>query len=193
MMEDHIRELFERSIAAKRAVAEKDAATIAAMARVMIDALRGDCRIYIAGNGGSAADAQHIAAEFVGRFIMERRGLPAIALTTDTSVLTAVGNDYGFDEIFRRQVEALVREGDVLLLLSTSGDSPNVLRAMEEAKRRGARVLALSGRDGGALARGAELCVTVPAKESGRIQETHITIGHILCELIESELFGEKK
>lgn len=192
-MEEKIQKSFEDSIAVKRETAEKYAAVIADMARVMIEALRNDHRIYIAGNGGSAADAQHIAGELVGRFAMERKALPVVALTTDTSVLTAVANDYGFDEVFRRQVEAHVREGDVLLCISTSGDSPNVLRALEEAKKRGAHVLALAGRDGGALARAAELCVTVPAQETWRIQETHITIGHILCELIESELFRNEK
>ncbi|RKY28889.1 MAG: phosphoheptose isomerase [Planctomycetota bacterium] len=192
-MEEIIRKSFEQSIAVKRETAERHAAVIADMARVMTEALRGERRIYIAGNGGSAADAQHIAGELVGRFAMERKALPVVALTTDTSVLTAVANDYGFDEVFRRQVEAHVREGDVLLCISTSGDSPNVLRALEEAKKRSARVLALAGRDGGALARAAELCVTVPAQETWRIQETHITIGHILCELIESELFKDAK
>jgi D-sedoheptulose 7-phosphate isomerase len=192
-MEEKIQKSFEDSIAVKRETAEKYAAVIADMASAMIEALRNDHRIYIAGNGGSAADAQHIAGELVGRFAMERKALPVVALTTDTSVLTAVANDYGFDEVFRRQVEAHVREGDVLLCISTSGDSPNVLRALEEAKKRGARVLALAGRDGGALARAAELCVTVPAQQTWRIQETHITIGHILCELIESELFKDAK
>ena len=193
MMEEKIRKSFEDSIAVKRETAEKYIAVIADMTRVMIQALRDGNRIYIAGNGGSAADAQHIAGELVGRFAMERKALPVIALTTDTSVITAVANDYGFDEVFRRQVEAHVREGDVLLCISTSGDSPNVLKALEEAKKRGARVLALAGRDGGQLARAAELCVTVPARETWRIQEVHITIGHILCELIEGELFKDAK
>ncbi len=193
MMEEKIRKSFEDSIAVKRETAEKCSAAVAKMARVMIEALRRGNRIYIAGNGGSAADAQHIAGELVGRFAMERRALPVIALTTDTSVITAVANDYGFDEVFRRQVEAHVREGDVLLCISTSGDSPNVLKALEEAKKRGAHVLALAGRDGGRLARAAELCVTVPARETWRIQEVHITIGHILCELIEDELFKDAK
>ncbi len=193
MMEEKIRKSFEDSIAVKRETAEKCSAAVAKMARVMIQALRDGNRIYIAGNGGSAADAQHIAGELVGRFAMERKALPVIALTTDTSVITAVANDYGFDEVFRRQVEAHVRQGDVLLCISTSGDSPNVLKALEEAKKRGARVLALAGRDGGQLARAAELCVTVPAQETWRIQEVHITIGHILCELIEDELFKDAK
>ena len=192
-MEEKIRKSFEDSIAVKRETAEKYIAVIADMTRVMIQALRDGNRIYIAGNGGSAADAQHIAGELVGRFAMERKALPVIALTTDTSVITAVANDYGFDEVFRRQVEAHVREGDVLLCISTSGDSPNVLKALEEAKKRGAHVLALAGRDGGQLARTAELCVTVPAQETWRIQEVHITIGHILCELIEDELFKDAK
>jgi len=192
-MEDFIRKSFETSIAAKREVAEKYSAVIAQMAHVMVEALRGGRRIYIAGNGGSASDAQHIAGELVGRFTMERKALPVIALATDTAVLTAVANDYGYDEVFRRQVEAHVREGDVLLCISTSGNSPNILKALEQAKKIGARVLGLSGRDGGKLAKAAELCVTVPAKESARIQETHITIGHILCAIIERELFKDSK
>jgi D-sedoheptulose 7-phosphate isomerase len=192
-MEKFIRQSLENSIAVKRAVAEKFPPVIARMARVMVEALRNGHRIYIAGNGGSASDAQHIAGELVGRFTMERKALPAIALTTDTAVLTAIANDYGYDEVFRRQVEAHVREGDVLLCISTSGNSPNVLKALEQAKSVGARVLALAGRDGGKLAKAAELCVTVPAKESARIQESHITIGHILCEIIEKEMFGDSK
>lgn len=193
MMEDFIRKSFDASIAAKREVAAKQASVIADMARVMIDALRNGHRIYIAGNGGSASDAQHIAGELVGRFTMERKALPVIALTADTAVLTAVANDYGYDDVFRRQVEAHVTKGDVFLCISTSGNSPNVVKALKQAKKAGAHVLALAGRDGGKLAKAAELCVTVPAKESGHIQETHITIGHILCELIERALFKEQK
>ena len=192
-MEKFIRQSLENSIAVKRAVAEKFPPVIARMARVMVEALRNGHRIYIAGNGGSASDAQHIAGELVGRFTMERKALPVIALATDTAVLTAVANDYGYDEVFRRQVEAHVREGDVLLCISTSGNSPNILKAIEQAKSVGARVLALAGRDGGKLAKAAELCVTVPAKESARIQESHITIGHILCEIVEKEMFGDSK
>jgi len=183
--------LLHESVEVKLAlIAEGGATVIEQMARRLAEALRDGRRVYLFGNGGSAADAQHIAGELVGRFTMERRPLPAVALTTDTSVLTAVANDYGFEACFERQVEALVREGDVVLALSTSGESPNVLRALAAAKRRGAVALALSGRGGGALKKEAELCLVAPADESARIQEVHITVGHILCALVERELFG---
>jgi len=175
----------------RKKVAEKFADVIEEMARVIIDAFRGGHRLYIAGNGGSAADAQHIAGELVGRFRYDRAPLPAIALTTDTSVMTAIANDYGFDEIFLRQVKALVTKGDVLLAISTSGNSPNVLRAVDYAKKAGARVLALTGKDGGELARAAEKALVVPADGTWDIQEIHITVGHILCGLIEETIFPE--
>jgi D-sedoheptulose 7-phosphate isomerase len=145
----------------------------------------------IFGNGGSAADAQHLAAEMTGRLHnIERRGLPAIALTTDTSALTAVGNDYGYDTVFARQIEALGRRGDVALGISTSGNSPNVLKALEQAKKRGMASLAFSGKDGGALAtsRFVDLCLTVPTSFTPHVQESHIAIGHLLCFLVERDL-----
>lgn len=145
----------------------------------------------IFGNGGSAADAQHLAAEMTGRLHqVERRGLPAIALTTDTSALTAVGNDYGYDAVFARQVDALGRKGDVALGISTSGNSPNVLKALTLAKQRGMTTLAFSGKDGGALARAkaVDLCLTVPADFTPHVQESHIAMGHLLCFLVERAL-----
>ena len=148
--------------------------------------LRGN-KIMLAGNGGSAADAQHLAAEFVGRFLKERRGLPAIALTTDSSILTAVGNDYGFEEVFARQVLAIGREGDVFIGLSTSGRSRNVIRAVEEAKGKGILTVGFlgGGNDGGELGRLADFAVVVPSMVTARVQEMHILIGHILCEYID--------
>lgn len=146
--------------------------------------LRGN-KILWCGNGGSAADSQHLAAEITGRFRRERRGFPSIALTTDTSVLTAVGNDYGFERIFQRQVEALCLEGDVLVGISTSGNSPNVCAAIEEAKKRGAFTVAFTGKSGGSLARTADAILRVPSAETARIQEGHILCGHILCDWIE--------
>ena len=166
-------------------MADRQADTIAAMARAVIEALAAGKRIYFAGNGGSAADAQHLAAELVGRFRRERAALPAVALTTDTSVLTSVANDYGYEQVFVRQVEALVQPGDVLVALSTSGNSPNVVAATATAARRGAVVLALTGRDGGKLRQHARVTLTVDSRETCRIQEGHVAAGHIICDLAE--------
>ncbi len=192
-MREKITEHLLKGAELRKKVAEKFAGVIEEMARIIIDAFRGGHRLYIAGNGGSAADAQHIAGELVGRFRYDREPLPAIALTTDTSVITAIANDYGFDEIFLRQVKALVTKGDVLLAISTSGNSPNVLRAVDYAKKAGARVLALTGKDGGELARAAEKALVVPADGTWDIQEIHITVGHILCRLIEEAIFPEEE
>ena len=142
-------------------------------------------KIMLMGNGGSAADSQHIAAELVGRFQKDRKGLAAIALTTDTSLLTSVGNDYGYDHIFSRQVEALCRADDLLIGISTSGNSPNVLRALELGKAIGVATVALTGEGGGKMASLCDLTLTVPSRVTARIQEAHILIGHILCELID--------
>jgi D-sedoheptulose 7-phosphate isomerase len=150
-------------------------------------ALKAGARILFCGNGGSAADAQHAAAELTGRFRRERRGLPAIALTTDTSAITAIANDYGFDQIFARQVEALGRAGDVLIAISTSGESLNVLAATERAAALGIRTIALTGRDGGGLAALADVTLLVPATDTARIQEAHIFLLHSLCEAIDEE------
>lgn len=149
-------------------------------------------KILVMGNGGSAADAQHFAAEFVGRFLMERKGLPAIALTTDTSILTALGNDYGFDDVFRRQVEALSVAGDLVVGISTSGNSLNVLKALKEAKGRGCCTVGLLGRDGGAIKDAVDLALVVPSNHTPRIQEGHSLIIHIVCDLVEKALFVEK-
>jgi D-sedoheptulose 7-phosphate isomerase len=147
-------------------------------------------RVFWMGNGGSAADCQHLAAELVGRFERERPGLASIALTTDSSILTSVANDYGFESVFARQVEALCREGDVLVGLSTSGNSANVLRAMERAAGRGVYRVGLTGAGGGRLAETCELCLMVPSRVTARIQEAHIVIGHILCDLVERRVTG---
>jgi len=184
---------FRKSIEVKeRFLAEGGAALVEKAAQMTAQCLRKGGCVYFFGNGGSAADAQHLAGELVGRFTLERRALPAVALTTDTSVLTAIANDYGFDRSFERQVEALVRRGDVVVALSTSGNSPNVLRGAALARKRGARVIALTGARGGKLKALAHLCLRAPAEESARIQECHITIGHALCALVEDALFGRK-
>ncbi|BAF70554.1 D-sedoheptulose 7-phosphate isomerase [Nitratiruptor sp. SB155-2] len=152
---------------------------------ICIEALKNQKKIMLCGNGGSAADAQHIAAELVGRFKKERRSLPAIALSVDTSALTAIGNDYGFELVFARQVEGLAQKGDVLIGISTSGESENVLRAMEEAKKRGCKTIGLLGKDGGRIKDLCDAAIVVPSSQTPRIQEMHIMIGHILCSLID--------
>ena len=164
---------------------------IAACADLICDALKKGHKILLMGNGGSAADAQHFAAELVGRYRRERQGLPAIALSTDTSILTAVGNDYGFDRIFSRQVEALAQPGDVVVGISTSGNSRNVLEAITVAEELGCKTVGLLGQDGGVLGEAVLLALTVPVRETPHIQEAHITIIHILCDLIEGRMLVE--
>jgi D-sedoheptulose 7-phosphate isomerase len=157
-------------------------------ADVLVAAIRAGRTVLFCGNGGSAADAQHLAAELVGRFEAERRAYAAIALTTDTSALTALGNDYGFERVFARQVEALARPGDVLVALSTSGNSPNVLAAADTARARGCVTIGLTGGDGGALATRCDHAIVVPSGRTSRIQEAHITIGHAWCAVIDAAL-----
>lgn len=149
------------------------------------EALKSGNKILLCGNGGSAADAQHIAAELVGRYEQERRAFPAISLTTDTSALTALSNDYGYEEVFARQVEALASAGDVLIAISTSGKSPNVIKAAEQARALGCKTIALTGRSGEPLAAHCDLAVVVPSDRTSRVQEAHITIGHLWCEMVD--------
>lgn len=149
--------------------------------------LRGG-KILLAGNGGSAADAQHIAAEFVGRFVRERMSLPAIALTTDTSALTAIANDYGFEAVFARQIAGLGNENDVFIGISTSGNSPNIVRAVATAREKGLKTLIFSGRDGGILRGSADVEIIVPSDVTARIQEMHILVGHIICEFVDENI-----
>jgi len=150
-----------------------------------VDALKNGNKILLCGNGGSAADAQHIAAELSGRFKKERRGLAGIALTTDTSALTAIGNDYGFEYIFSRQVEAIAKKGDVLIGISTSGNSANVLNAIDKAKETGCNVITLTGKDGGKMAKAGDVNIVIPSDDTPRIQEMHIMVGHMICALID--------
>jgi len=157
-------------------------------AQAMAEALRAGRKLLVFGNGGSAADAQHLSAELVGRFQKERAAMPAIALTVDASVLTSVANDYSYKQVFVRQVEALGQPGDVALGISTSGESPNVLLALQAARARGLRTIALTGRDGGAIGAAAEIHVNVPDQSAARVQEVHRTILHVMCEVIESDL-----
>jgi len=188
---NEVEQLIQESIETKQAfLADGGAEVVEQMAEAVLAALRNGHRIYLCGNGGSAADCQHIAGEFIGRFMMEREPAPCLALTTDSSILTCLSNDYSFDIVFERQVNAFVQEGDVVVGLSTSGNSPNILRALEAAKARGAVTLGFSGRGGGKLKAVADICLVAPADTSARIQELHITCAHILCRLVESRYFG---
>lgn len=164
---------------------------IAEVAALCVRIYRNGNKTMLAGNGGSAADAQHIAAELVGRYGFDRPSIPSLALTTDTSNLTAIGNDYGYDQVFSRQVEGMGQQGDVFIGISTSGNSQNVVNAFESAKAMGITTIALVGRDGGAMGQMADHAIIVPSNATPRIQESHIMIGHILCDVIEKELFGD--
>jgi len=181
------------SISVKQLLLQDEAylASVAEVGLVMTGSLSHGGRIFFCGNGGSAADAQHLAAELTGRFLKERPSLAGIALTTNTSTLTAIANDYSYEEVFSRQIEGLAQAGDVLLGISTSGNAGNVLRAMEVARRMMLSTVALTGKSGGKLSTAAEHCIRIPSDETPRIQEAHILTGHILAELVEAELFGE--
>lgn len=175
----------------RRLVARELADTIVSAARMISQAYSNGSKLLLIGNGGSAADAQHIAAEFVGRFETETKGQPAIALTTDTSVITSIANDYGYDSVFSRQIEALANKGDVLIAITTSGNSPNIIRAVDAAHAAGIKVIGLTGKGGGALKAKVDLSITVPSDSVPRIQEIHIAIGHIICELVKG-FFSEQ-
>lgn len=187
-MDKIIKARFEEHLAVANAVMQSDImAQIERIGVAIKQALANGNKVLFCGNGGSAADSQHLAAEFVGRFQKERQGLPAIALTVDTSILTAVGNDYGFDKVFARQVEALGQNGDVLVGISTSGNSANVVQAVELAKSKGIYCVGMTAAGGGKLAELCDECIAIPAKVTARAQEMHILIGHILCELVDGE------
>ena len=160
---------------------------LASTAEQLVETLRGGNKILLAGNGGSAADAQHIAAELTGRYLRARKGLPAIALTTDTSALTAIGNDFGFDQVFVRQLEALAVAGDAFIVYSTSGNSSNIIAAVELAREIGCSTIALTGEGGGRLKDQVDVCFCMPSNETPRIQEAHAFIGHALCDLIDRQ------
>lgn len=160
-------------------------------ARKMIEVYRNGNKIMLGGNGGSAADAQHIAGEFVSRFYFDRPGLPCIALTTDTSILTAIGNDYGYEQLFARQIQANGQRGDIFIGISTSGNSPNVIRGLEMCRAMGITTIGLTGESGGRMAALCDICIRIPSQETPRIQEAHILIGHILCAIVEESIFGK--
>jgi D-sedoheptulose 7-phosphate isomerase len=174
----------------KTSLAATQADAVVRLADILIQSLESGGKILFCGNGGSAADSQHLAAELLGRYKRNRRALSAAALTTDTSVLTAVGNDYGFETVFSRQVEAFGRKGDVLIGISTSGRSPNVVRAMEKARELGLTVCAFLGKDAGPMDGIADWSIHIPSDETARVQECHITIGHIVCDLVEAHFAG---
>ena len=187
-MQQHIVRHFQRHAEVMEVAAKELTPAISASVKAIVTALSAGNKVLMMGNGGSAADAQHFAAEFVGRFLRERRALPAIALTTDTSLLTAVGNDFGFDQIFKRQVEALARPGDLVIGISTSGNSENVALAMQSAQQIGCKTIGLLGRDGGIIAPLSDIELTVPVEETPHIQEAHITIIHLICDLVEQSI-----
>jgi D-sedoheptulose 7-phosphate isomerase len=189
-MQAHIRQMFRESAEVKLRFAEECAPRIEAVARRMAEVLRAGGKLLFFGNGGSAADAQHLAAEFVNRFLRDRRALAAVALTTDSSALTSIGNDLGFDQVFARQIEALARPGDLVVAISTSGTSANVLRGVEAARRLGCATVGLTGGSGGQLAKAVDEAFVVPSSETPRIQETHITLGHALCAVVDEILLS---
>ena len=186
-----VRSEIEKSVATLTALLADHAllGTVERAAGLCVDALRRGNKIMFAGNGGSAADAQHLAAELVGRLNYDRAPLPALALTTDTSILTAIGNDYGYEDVFHRQVQALGARGDVLIAISTSGRSKNILRALAAARDKGVTTIGMTGTGGGEMKALCDFCLRVPSQETAKIQEAHIVLGHILCGLVERILF----
>lgn len=190
-----VRSSIRASIAVKRLLLEdaEITSTLAQVAKRLIDTVSKGNKVLLCGNGGSAADAQHIAAELVGRFAFDRAPLPALALSVNSSCVTAIGNDYGFDQVFSRQIEALGRPGDVAIGISTSGNSPNVIRALSVARGMGLHTVGLTGRIGGELKETADQCICVPSTSTPRVQECHILIGHIISELVEQALFRDRK
>lgn len=187
-MKSRIQAIVQESIEVKQAALAKNLDAVERAAAAIIRSFRNNGKLLLCGNGGSAADSQHIAAEFIGRFQKERRALPAIALTTDSSILTCLSNDYSYDIVFSRQVEGLGGNGDVLIGISTSGKSVNVLKAFEAAKARGITTIAFTGHDGGPMGKMADIAVIVPSGVTARIQESHSTLLHALCEIVEDEL-----
>jgi len=189
-MRDIITTILEDTIRIKRLAVMEQMDALMAAADMLVTSVASGHKILLFGNGGSAADAQHLAAEFINRFQIERHPLPALALTTDTSVITSIGNDYSFDQIFAKQIQALGKRDDVAWGISTSGNSPNVLAGLRAARERGMRCLGMTGQ-GGALVDASDLALTVPTATTARVQETHILMGHILCQLVDQTLFPQ--
>ncbi|MGE5173958.1 MAG: SIS domain-containing protein [Betaproteobacteria bacterium] len=192
-MKDAIVKAFEDSAQIKVKFAKENADRIIEVVQLIAQAFREGKKVILFGNGGSAMDASHIAAEFVNRFLMERPPLPAIALNADAAVLTSISNDYDFTQVFSKQLAALGHEGDVVIGISTSGNSPNVIKALETAKKNGMKTVVLTGGTGGRMANLADYTFIVPTRATPRIQETHITLGHTICQLVDEELFGRSR
>ena len=191
-MKETIVKAFEESARIKVKFAQDNADRIVEVVQLIAQAFREGKKVILFGNGGSAMDASHIAAEFMNRFLIERPPLPAVSLNSDTALLTCISNDYDFSQVFSKQLSALGHEGDVVIGISTSGNSPNVIKAMEVAKKNGMKTVALTGGTGGKLAGLADYAFIVPTKATPRIQETHITLGHTICQLVDEELFGAR-
>lgn len=189
-MKEAIVKIFEDSAQVKVRFARENADKIMEVVQLIAQTFREGRKLLLFGNGGSSTDASHIAAEFVNRFLMERPPLPAIALNTDVAVLTSISNDYDYSQVFSKQLSALGHDGDVVIGISTSGNSPNVIKALEVAKKNGMKTVILTGGTGGKLAAMADYTFTVPSKVTARIQETHITLGHTICQMVDEELFG---
>jgi D-sedoheptulose 7-phosphate isomerase len=190
-MKEEILQAFKESAEVKTRFARNHADQLIQVVKILVAAFKGGHKVLLFGNGGSAADAQHLAAEFVNRFLIERPPLPAIALTTDTSILTSISNDYGYVDTFAKQVKALGREGDVAIGISTSGAAANVVKAIKMAKDLGLKTVGLTGGNGGDLAKIADYALVVESSSTPRIQETHIAIGHVLCEMVDRMLFQQ--
>jgi D-sedoheptulose 7-phosphate isomerase len=188
-MEEVIEKRFEETEKLRKQFLQENLPRLIAIIKLIADALENGNKLLLFGNGGSAAEAQHLAAEFVNRFTMDRPPLPAIALSTDSSILTSIGNDYSFSEVFSKQIVALGKEGDVAIGISTSGHSANVIRAIDVANQMGIETVALTGNDGGDLAKVANHSLIVPSSSTPRIQEVHMAVGHILCEMVEAQVF----
>lgn len=192
-MRDRITDILLESIQVKEQLLRTSISQIKELSDMVIESLRKGGKVMLCGNGGSAADAQHIAAEFIGRFKKDRSALAAISLTTNTSILTSLANDYGYDVVFAKQVEALGQKNDIVIGLSTSGKAKNVYLAIKQAKKMGLKTVAFTGGDGGEIVKIADVSFIVPSAVTARIQEAHITVGHIICELVEQNLCQEQK
>lgn len=192
-MKEAVIKIFEEAARVKIAFAKENADRIVEVVHLIARTFREGHKVILFGNGGSATDASHIAAEFVNRFLIDRPPLPAIALNTDIAVLTSISNDFGYDQIFSKQLTALGHEGDVVIGISTSGNSPNVIKALDVAKKNGMKTVVLTGGTGGKMTNLADYTFVVPSRHTPHIQETHITLGHILCQLVDEELFGGKR
>jgi len=188
-MKEEIAQIFRESADLKLRFIRQNADVLVLVVRMIVTAFKSGNKVLLFGNGGSAADAQHIAGEFINRFLIERPPLPAISLTTDTSVLTSISNDYGYADSFSKQVKALGKEGDVAFGISTSGAAANVIKAVRVAREMGIKTVGLSGRDGGELAKNVDVSIVVDSQVTPRIQEVHITIGHVICEMVDRMLF----